>query len=66
VRQRLQMRHSEPSLVIIRRTWSGGYPVTFARLQHPGSRYELTGNYAPQDLRAATAGQVVELEKLQR
>lgn len=66
VRQRLQLQEHEPSLVIIRRTWSGGHPVTFTRLHHPGSRYELTGNYVPQDLRAATTGPVVELEKLQR
>jgi len=64
VRQRLHMRDHEPSLVIIRRTWSAGRPVTFARLQHPGSRYELTGNYAPREVRTTTTGQVVELENL--
>ena len=43
VRQRLQMQDDEPALVVIRRTWSRGRPVTFTRLHHPGSRYELTG-----------------------
>ncbi|MBT8083483.1 MAG: histidine utilization repressor [Gammaproteobacteria bacterium] len=43
VRQRLHMADDEPALVVIRRTWSEGRPVTFTRLHHPGSRYELTG-----------------------
>ena len=43
VRQHLQMSAGEPALVVIRRTWSDGRPVTFTRLHHPGSRYELTG-----------------------
>jgi GntR family histidine utilization transcriptional repressor len=43
VRQRLRMQDDEPALVVIRRTWSRGRPVTFTRLHHPGSRYELTG-----------------------
>lgn len=47
VRRYLQMDDGEPTLVVIRRTWSGGRPVTFARLHHPGSRYELAGQYAP-------------------
>ena len=45
IRQRLEMDDDEPALVIIRRTWSHGRPVTFARLHHPGSRYELTGKW---------------------
>ena len=47
VRQHLKMDDDEPSLVVMRRTWSNGRPVTFARLHHPGSRYELTGHYTP-------------------
>lgn len=43
VRQRLGMAADEPALIVIRRTWSKGRPVTFTRLHHPGSRYELTG-----------------------
>ncbi len=65
VRKRLQMADNEPGLVVIRRTWSGGRPVTFARLHHPGSRYELTGHYTPPGTRTSTTGTVVELEKLQ-
>jgi GntR family histidine utilization transcriptional repressor len=63
-RQQLQMDDDEPCLVVIRRTWSDGRPVTFARLHHPGSRYELTGNYKPRETDASPGGDVVELEKL--
>ena len=66
VRQRLHMTEHEPSLVVIRRTWSHGRPVTFARLHHPGSRYELTGHYTPPGTPKSTAANVVELEKLQQ
>ena len=43
VRQHLETADGEPVLVVIRRTWADGRPVTFTRLHHPGSRYELTG-----------------------
>lgn len=66
VRARLQMAEGEPCLVVVRRTWSDGRPVTFARLQHPGSRYELTGHYAPPGTPISTFGDVVQLEKLKR
>ena len=66
VRQRLSMEDGEPSLVVIRRTWSHGRPVTFARLHHPGSRYELTGHYAPPGTPKSTTTDVMELEKLQQ
>ncbi|MDH3336898.1 MAG: UTRA domain-containing protein, partial [Gammaproteobacteria bacterium] len=65
VRQRLQMADNEPGLAVIRRTWSRGRPVTFARLHHPGSRYELTGHYTPPGTPKSTTDNVVELEKLQ-
>ena len=64
VRQRLQMQVGEPSLVVIRRTWSCGRPVTFARLHHPGSRYELTGHYTPPGIPKYTATNVAGLETL--
>ncbi len=64
VRARLQMQDQEPSLVVIRRTWSRGRPVTFARLHHPGSRYELTGHYTPPGTPRSATTDVVELEKL--
>jgi len=66
VRQQLQMTDNEPSLVVIRRTWSHGRPVTFARLHHPGSRYELTGHYAPPGTPKSTMANVVELETIER
>lgn len=66
VRQRLQMAEDEPSLVVVRRTWSHGRPVTFARLHHPGSRYELTGHYSPPGTPKSMTDNVVELEKLQQ
>ena len=46
-RQHLDMRAGEPCLVVTRRTWAHGRPVTFARLCHPGSRFELSGHYVP-------------------
>lgn len=66
IRKRLAMDDGEPCLVVLRRTWSQGRPVTLARLHHPGSRYELTGNYTPSTSSRTTKGDVVELEKLQK
>ena len=54
------------SLVVIRRTWSDGRPVTFARLHHPGSRYELTGHYTPPGTARKTLAEVVQLEELRQ
>jgi len=59
IRQQLQMAENEPCLVLLRRTWSQDRPVTLARLHHPGSRYELTGNYRPN-------AHAIDLEKLQK
>ena len=64
VRKRLQMQDDEACLVVVRRTWSRGRPVTFARLHHPGSRYELTGHYTPPGTLRTTSADVVQLEKL--
>ena len=66
VRRFLQMHADEPSLVVLRRTWARGVPVTFARLHHPGSRYELTGHYTPPGTPRSATGEVVELEKLRQ
>ena len=66
VRQRLAMGRDEPSLVVLRRTWSGGRPVTFARLHHPASRYELTGRYTPPGAARSAPADVVQLEKLRQ
>lgn len=43
IRRLLKMDKNEPCLVIRRRTWSGGRPVSLAELSHPGSKYELIG-----------------------
>ena len=59
VRRHLAMRDDEAALVVIRRTWTQGRPVTFARLHHPGSRYELTGHYTP-------PGDVAHLETIRQ
>ena len=66
VRQRLQMDDDEPALVVMRRTWSRGRPVTFARLHHPGSRYELAGHFTPPGTPASASPDVVQLEKLRQ
>jgi GntR family histidine utilization transcriptional repressor len=41
----LRIGRDEPCLVVVRRTSTGGIPVTFARLVHPGSRYQLEGSF---------------------
>jgi GntR family histidine utilization transcriptional repressor len=66
IRGHLQMPQNEPCLVVMRRTWAHGRPVTFARLHHPGSRYELTGHYTPPGTSTSASDDVVQLEKLQR
>ena len=66
VRQHLNIPDDEPALVVIRRTWSKGRPVTFARLHHPGSRYELTGHYTPPGTPRSTSADIVQLEKLRK
>jgi GntR family transcriptional regulator, histidine utilization repressor len=43
VRDFLQMAPDEPCLVIRRRTWTQGRPVSLAELSHPGLRFELIG-----------------------
>lgn len=47
IRKHLEMSTDEACLVVVRRTWGGGRPVTFGRLYHPGNRFELTGHYTP-------------------
>ena len=66
VRKRLRMDDDEPGLVVIRRTWSHGRPVTFARLHHPGSRYELAGHYTPPGTPASAPSGAVQLEMLRQ
>ena len=66
VKKHLNFEDDEASLVVIRRTWSAGRPVTFARLHHPGSRYELTGHYTPPGTPRSTSADVVQLENLRQ
>ncbi len=66
IRERLKMAADEPVLVVIRRTWANGQPVTFARLYHPGSRYELTGHYQPPGPQQIAANNVTQLERLKK
>jgi GntR family transcriptional regulator, histidine utilization repressor len=48
-RELLAMKHDEPSLLLIRRTWTAGQIASVARLYHPGSRYEMSGRFRPKD-----------------
>ena len=66
VRKSLAMDESEPTLVIVRRTWSNGQPVTFGRFHHPGSRYELTGHYAPPGTERSMPADVAQLETIEQ
>ncbi|HTT11554.1 MAG TPA: histidine utilization repressor [Burkholderiaceae bacterium] len=43
----LGIARTEPCLVIVRRTVSRAIPITIARLVHPGSRYQLQGEFRP-------------------
>ena len=44
----LEMKRTEPCLLVVRRTWSGNAIASVAKLHHPGSRYELSGRFRPQ------------------
>lgn len=52
--QRLKMDASEPCLLLTRRTWTRGVPVTLVRCLHPTSRYRLGSRYGAQGDPAAT------------
>ena len=43
----LRIARDEPCLVLVRRTVSRGVPITLARLVHPGSRYQIDGQFKP-------------------
>jgi GntR family histidine utilization transcriptional repressor len=53
VRGNLHVRRQEACLLVVRRTWAGGRPATYARLYHPGPRFELTGHFVPPGMRPA-------------
>lgn len=48
-RKHLKIDAHEPCLLLTRRTWSGGKPVSHVRLIYPGSRYRLSGRIGPQN-----------------
>ena len=66
IRQCLRMKAGEPCLVVTRRTWVHAKPVSFARLYHPGDRFELTGHYAsPGSIKSHPLGaDIAELRKM--
>ncbi len=43
--ERLAMPGSEPCLLLTRRTWTRGVPVTMVHCLHPGSRYRLGSRF---------------------
>jgi GntR family transcriptional regulator, histidine utilization repressor len=43
----LRIERADPCLIVVRRTISRGTPITMARLVHPGSRYQLQGEFQP-------------------
>jgi len=45
--QLLAIKHNEPCLLLMRRTWSGDRVVSFAQLTHPGSRFEFVDSFKP-------------------
>lgn len=44
-RELLQIPDKEPCLLLIRRTWSNSRLVSYARLTHPGSRFEFNDSF---------------------
>lgn len=46
VAEALALPKGGPCLVVRRRTWSGGTPVTFVRLWFPADRYRLVGRFS--------------------
>lgn len=49
--QWLEIGAEVPCLTLVRRTWTSGIAVTFARFVHPGSRYRLGCRFSPDTLR---------------
>ena len=47
IAKHLQLHPDAACLVVERRTWNQGAPVTFARLWHPGSSHNLVGHFKP-------------------
>lgn len=60
VRRSLRMGAREPCLLVIRRTFAHGRAVSFARLYHPGNRFELKGHYTPPGTRPTDTGVAIQ------
>jgi GntR family histidine utilization transcriptional repressor len=43
----LKVNPGEPCLVVTRRTANSSAPITYVRLVHPGSRYQIEGRFKP-------------------
>jgi GntR family histidine utilization transcriptional repressor len=43
----LRIKRTEPCLIVTRRTASRDVPITFVRLIHPSSRYQIDGHFCP-------------------
>ena len=43
----LEMKQGDPCLLLKRTTWSQGNVVSYAKLYHPGSRYQLGSRFIP-------------------
>jgi GntR family transcriptional regulator, histidine utilization repressor len=43
----LNIKPSQPCLEVLRRTANNSAPITFVRLIHPGSRYQIEGHFKP-------------------
>lgn len=43
----LRVKRGTPCLIVERRTWTGGKPVTFVRLTYPGDGHELVAHFSP-------------------
>ena len=50
---RLKVKRGTACLVIERRTWRGGKPVTFVRLIYPGEGHELVARFSPSTVHGA-------------
>lgn len=45
--KRLEIAHGAPCLVLHRRTWFHGTPITVVRFTHPGESFRLGGHFTP-------------------
>jgi GntR family histidine utilization transcriptional repressor len=43
----LGIGRGDACLIVVRRTASRGVPITLARLVHPGTRYQIDGQFKP-------------------